>query len=168
MIDQIISKLNEFRISADEQKHATSGAESRYWEGRRDGISLAIAIARGLARKTNGADPSITIEVPIAYISSVAVDDALGPEVHFDLDACPANWDAASLPVPLTTAIRAAEMLETARENRTQTRTTACGASFPDKTDRNRNVDPCPGCDVLGVCDDAPHRHDRKTRETQS
>ncbi|MEN6519448.1 MAG: hypothetical protein ABFC38_14950, partial [Methanospirillum sp.] len=85
-----------------------------------------------------------------------------------DLDRCPTAWDAASICVDLPTALRAAELLETARENREQASTTACGASFPDKTDRNRNVDPCPGCDVLGVCDDAPHRHDRKTRETQS
>ncbi|HIH03734.1 MAG TPA: hypothetical protein HA263_07800 [Methanoregulaceae archaeon] len=62
-------------------------------------------------------EPSIRIEIPIAYISSISIDDAVGPEIYFDPDACPKNWDAASLPVPLATAIRAAEMLEAAREN---------------------------------------------------
>lgn len=80
-------------------------------------------------------EPSIRIEIPIAYLSSVAIDDEVGPEIYFDPDASPKNWDAASLPVPLATAIRAAEMLEAARENRTQTSTVGRGGDADTSAD---------------------------------
>lgn len=58
----------------------------------------------------------IAVAIPVEYIDWVTVGKIC--EIYFNRDTCPKDWDAASIPVDIETALKAARLVYEYRQTK--------------------------------------------------